>query len=161
MLNRNFLVGLGIGGSGPHRYWRMRNTSQTYLPYPTAYNFACAELKWRDLSGTEISTGGTPFASSSSSGYGPEKAHDGAINFVSGWFASTTSIGEWIAYDFGYPVLPHTLDFSGLAYGTDAWQVDAVAIDFSDNGTDWTQHKEYTGLMGSWVAYSYKNFLLG
>lgn len=147
-------------GGGPHRRWRVRNSSQAYLPYPDAYNFACAELKWRNITGTEISTGGTPFASSSASGYTPAAAHDNVINMASMWLANTTNIGEWIAYDFGAPVFPHTLYFSGLPYGTDGWQVDSIAIDFSDNGTDWTQYKEFTGLTGTWAASAYKNFLL-
>lgn len=155
MLNVNELIGFGVGGVSPHRYWRIRNTALV-MSGGTPVQFVCVELKWRNIAGGEISVGGTPFASSTATPYVASRAHDNVFSTVNNWQANVVAVGEWIAYDFNSQILPSSLDFA-LYSGT--LQLASIALDFSDNAANWTQHREYTGLSG-WVSNTYKNFIV-
>lgn len=73
------------------------------------------------------------------------------------WQSNVVAVNEWIAYDFNSQILPNSLDFA--LYASNSYQIASIALDFSDNAVNWTQHREYTGLSG-WVANTYKNFIV-
>lgn len=158
MFNRSFLVGCGVGGGSAHRYWRVRNTQQTTVG-GSNYNFAVAEIEMRSVSGSSASDlclGGTAIAGSSSGSYPASNAFDN--NTGTDWIAATTGIGESIGYDFGAPVAPVELWIYPFNLLSAVEQAPALAIDYSDNGTNWTQHLEYTGL--TWVLDTPQAFSL-
>lgn len=169
MLNRSFLVGCGISGGAAHRYWRVRNTQQSALGAGGGagnYNFAVTEIEMRAIAGSSASdlcSAGTAIASSSSGSYPASNAFNNIIGPNNDgprpdadWIAATTGIGEWIGYDFGVPVSPVEVWISPFnLLGAVEW-VPALAIDYSDDGSSWTQHLEYTGL--TWVLDTAQTF---
>lgn len=121
MLNRNFLVGCGVGGSDAHLYWRINVTKGTVSATP----IRCSELyMYSVVGGPDITTGGTPFSGYSACdvGFGPgggsagtpAAAFDG-VQYGSSWdgYANTCADGScatmadcpvWLGYQFPTPV---------------------------------------------------------
>lgn len=84
------------------RYWRLVILANASFGQKTV-----AELAFLDTGGTDLSTGGTPFASSSFPGaFGPDKAFD--RNNTTFWASAnnTSTTPEHLGYDHGVDVTP-------------------------------------------------------
>lgn len=171
MLNRNFLVGCGVGGGDAHLYWRIRNTQQAINSSDsTATNFGMREIELRAaVSGEDQANGGAASASSVLTSYAASYAFDNAVTPVAslsgtgnGWRSANTSTGEWVSYQFPSPVAvgeiavyPHsTYNASGTDYVV---HLPGFALDYSDDGATWTE-KQVFSPGSTWVDSTWKTF---
>lgn len=125
-----------------HLYWRL------YIKLPTTANdyAGIADMEMFSTAGTLVTTGGTPIASSTFDHpiFSMANAYDN--NPSSEWLGasqSTAANHEWIGYRFASPVdvgavwvLPRQANPSQRPL--------TFSVDYSDDGTAWTQVAEFT-----------------
>lgn len=100
---------LGDKSMAAHKWWRVRFTDSTVdSQNPNKYVYL-AEVKFEDLTGTDLAVGGTAMSSSNfSADYDAAKAFDKSESgngWSSAWSpSSNASINDWIGYEFPSPV---------------------------------------------------------
>lgn len=149
MLNLNELIGFGAGGMGAALYWRVLWTEpSTVNPATGLTNAECSELEMRDVSGgVNLCTGGTPFASSSTSGDFPVSEAFNGSGGVAGdyWKSNAPALGEYIGYQFSAPVVVTEFTFYP-SYNLYVSRPKGFALERSDNGLAWERVQTWTGL---------------
>lgn len=140
------------------RFWRLRATGLNPANTNGSPTIGFVGIVFRDNAGADITTGGTPIASSFTAGYPASQAFDG--NDGTAWYStSNRNIGEWIGYDFGAKVAPYSFVIqpgAGFPQGTPR----NIALDYSDDGLAWTPHTVYF-VDSDWVASVAKTFVIG
>lgn len=134
MLNRNFLVGCGVGGGGPlSNQWRLRFPDAA--TYPLAY-----EIEMRGSSGgADQCNGGTP-TSSGNLFATPAEAFDNNAST----FHIATGADKWIAYQFMQPVSVAQISYSTMGTNS-SYRVPTIVLEYY-NGTAWVEVAQWTGL---------------
>ncbi|UTC28368.1 putative tail protein [Brevundimonas phage vB_BpoS-Gurke] len=144
--------GAGVPSNGSHAHWRLL-IDQTD---GDANQVGIQDIWFRQTkTGPQLATGGTPSASSSTSGQGPEGAFDGVTGGA--WFsAAGNPVGQWIAYAFPAPVEVRYLDLKGSQdYPTRSPR--AFKVQWSDDGSTWTTAWTVTGQTG-WAPNQTRQF---
>lgn len=138
MLNRNFLVGCGIGGGG-HKYWRVRFTG---APQQESQQYAYT-LEMRGSAGSpDLCVGGTATHSTRFvAGYEGDKAFD--ANDATLWIAGTSeSTTDWLKYAFLGAV-----DIKQIRLKGNATQ---LVLEWSDDDSAWTPVKTWNHAIGDY-----------
>lgn len=127
-----------------HRYWRLYVTAVGSGGY-----VAVEEVAFVGASGTVLSTGGTPSASSVyPGGYTAANAFDRNLNTI--WHSNGGSLPEWLAYDFGSAVDIVGLRIMPRRDGLTQSPKD-FKLQYSDDASSWTDSFAITGI-ATWVA---------
>ena len=135
------------------RYWRLYITANDGATY--------AEVNAIEMStsafGANIATGGTPIASSAFGASVAANAFDGSL--TTAWTSSTTSLPQWIGYDFG-PGNVRTIRAIGI-YGSNsgytARSPKNFDVQYSSDGVNWTTAWSVTN-SSAWGANEYRFF---
>lgn len=135
MLNRSFLVGLGVGRSrAPHRYWRIHSVSSPGHSY-----FGFHNIEMRGVSGGPDLTGsGTAIYGGGGLIGSVSQCFDSDCDSVSAIYNAVYPPGAWIGYDFGVATEINEIFiswFTSVPAPTD------LTVEYSDNGTDWVEDK--------------------
>lgn len=136
----------GSTGRVKARYWRVRNLREN-----GTNDVGLTELRFLSSGGVNLATGGTPMASSNfSATYTAAKAFDGVTTGDNGWYAEDSRrINEWIGYDFGEAVEPHSVEiFPYSSLLSDNMQ--GLAVDYSVDNLAW--HELCSFKAGAWSA---------
>lgn len=116
-----------VGGEG-HLHWRL------YWPNDALqYNEVGGLEMYDELGGANVCTGGTPYASSSFSGYPVTNAFDGSA--TTAWAPGDNNVPCWLAYEFASPkaiVQAKVIKSSG------GNTPGPFKIQWSDDGENWT-----------------------
>lgn len=128
------------------RYWRIY-ISACHDPAGVA---SATEIEMRATSGGADQTS-SAYASASSynTGFGgltPAKAFDNVTGFYNSWVASSSSLPQWIQQDFGAATTVAEIAYSCFTYQGGPKDFD---IQYSDDGSNWTTSKSYTGVTWS------------
>lgn len=153
MFNRSFLVGCGVGGGMAHKFWRLYFiTKGSGADYASAY-----EIEMRATpGGSDQCTGGAATASSTDSVYVPGRAFDNNTGSVYAWISAAGLANQWIAYEFPEPVSVAELWYMPYYFGSVLYGPSEFSIEYSDNGSDWTRLKTFSGL--TWASGEAKTF---
>jgi F5/8 type C domain len=129
------------GTPGGHKWWRLQIDSTLSNVVGTSIR----TLEFREsIGGPDICVGGTASASSTLGGFPASNAFD--TNFSTQWQATAVAAPHYIAYEFATPKDVYEVHFVG---GNVGGIPDAFSIDFSDNGSAWT---EYFSSTTGWAA---------
>ena len=114
------------------RYWRMgvgASTGNTYV--------SLSEVEFLDASMTDLSVGGTAFASSAySAGWGADKAFD--KNVATSWATVAYDFPCYIGYDHGAPVDVVYVRIRGYSASEYPNSPSRLSLQHSDDGTTWS-----------------------
>jgi hypothetical protein len=116
-----------------HRYWRIHSYANDIVGATTV-----AELELRASEGGGDETGsGTP--SASNVGFGA--AANAFDNDTGTFWGATTSLDEWLAYDFGDGNDVDIVEVAITARSGSYWTQcpGSFSLDYSDDGTNWTR----------------------
>lgn len=133
---------------GAHKFWRCSNLTTRLMPVS---GFTCAELQFLDATGSNLCSGGVPFASSEWGSYGgrnpPAVAGSAFDSNPSTFFENSTSTvieqygvsATWLGYQFVSSVLPVSIAVSMRSDMQSTWGQEwrYVQIDYSDDGITW------------------------
>lgn len=137
MLNRNFLVGCGVGGSAEHLHWRI-----VILATGDSVNYTnLAEIEMRATpGGADQCNGGIATSSPVYSTNTPDRGFDN--NTSTAWLPSAIpAAGAYIAYQHIAPVVVRELSLTYTSSLT-TWPTQ-VRLDWSDDGINWTPHATF------------------
>jgi hypothetical protein len=137
--------------AGSHRYWSV------YVSYTSSGGAAaCAELEFHSTpGGGNIITGGTPIASTVNDGYVVANCFDGN---PSTFWNSSGQPPQWVGYDFGSgnSVSVEEIKWTSRA-DYSLYNPLSFAMQFSDDGTNWSATWSQTGITG-WTNGSSQTF---
>lgn len=111
------------------QYWRIRALTSL------EDKVAIGTLKFLDVDGVDLATGGTASASSVFGSNTAAKAFDG--DDTTGWMSNTADVaGAWVRYAFAAPVEVHKVGLIPMtSFGT--YGPSSFVIERSDDGTTW------------------------
>ena len=137
--------------AGSHRYWSV------YVSVTSSGSAAaCAELEFHSTAGGgNIITGGTPTASTVNNGYVAANCFDG--NPATFW-NSGGQPPQWVGYDFGSGNSVSVEEIKWTSRADYAlYNPLSFAMQFSDDGTNWSAAWSQTGISG-WTNGSSQTF---
>lgn len=122
-------VGAGGGGAGSHRYWRLKNFTGS-----TSF-FETSEIQL--LAAGVVKTGGITPTASVAPGFGLLlRLTDGVLTGNQVYWTTTNANTLVLTWDLAAPA---AIDAAKIArYDTAGRYPTSCALDYSDNGADWT-----------------------
>lgn len=148
--------GVDVGGSTPHKYWRVYITDTN----GGGYGSIC-ELEFLDYHGVRAPlSGGSPVASSSLSGHEAYRAFDGIIDSSGGvWAPSSASPPMWLGYSHASPVEVSSVRITAREIAHSSQAAKNFEIQHSDDGVVWTTVMSVANQTG-WGNFEQRTFAL-
>ena len=149
-------TGSGAGQADSHptaRYWRLYITANDGMTYSEVNAIEMSASAF----GANIATGGTPIASSAFGASVAANAFDGSL--TTAWTSATTSLPQWIGYDFGVGNARtiRAIGIHGSNSGYTARSPKNFDVQYSADGVNWTTAWSVTNATG-WGANEYRFF---
>lgn len=136
------------------RYWRMGIAAST-----SGVWVSLAEVEFLDATFTDVSVGGTAFASSVyAAGREPEKAFD--KNLGTWWANAAYDFPAYIGYDHGAPVTVEYVRFRGYSASEYPAAVGSITVQWSDDGTAWSSPSRVLFTEGIFASNQYATVAL-
>jgi len=147
-----------------HRYWRLYNIKNGDGTFCTITELIMAT----SAGGASVCTGGTASASTEyGSGWVAAAAFDGTVSGDQGWASASVAagaIGQWLAYDFGAGNAKDIIEVRIVSRSNPAGLNQTpkyFRIEYSDDGTSWSQRGMVQVSTADWTANETRTFSIG